>query len=137
MSKDLYNSKLYLTLSYFSFYNYWMCFHFFFPTGTPRRIDHQFDVDITSVRERRSFNEFHVISTYFFDVISLVEKSTSVPRTFFNVISLIAISTFFPSTFFDVNSMLEKFTLFPGTFFNVISLVEKSTLFPLTFFDVI
>ena len=137
MSKDLYNSKLYLTLSYFSFYNYWMCFHFFFPTGTPRRID----INSTSILRRYVKDEvstnFHVISTYFFDVISLVEKSTSVPRTFFNVISLIAISTFFPSTFFDVNSMLEKFTLFPGTFFNVISLVEKSTLFPLTFFDVI
>ena len=31
---------------------------------------------------------FHVISTNFFDVISLIEKSMSVPHTFFNLISM-------------------------------------------------
>ena len=36
----------------------------------------RFDVDITSIRRRPNFNEFHVISAYFFDVISMVEKST-------------------------------------------------------------
>ena len=45
---------------------------------------------------------FHVISTYFFDVISLVEKSTWFPRTFFDVISMVEICTLFLLTFFDV-----------------------------------
>ena len=64
--------------------------------------------------------KIHVVSTYFFDVISLVEKSTSFPRTFFDVIS-----------------MVKKSMLFPRTLFDVISIVEISTLFLLTFFDVI
>ena len=76
---------------------------------------------------------FHVISTYFFDIISLIEKSTSFSHTFFDVISMVEISTFFPRTFFYVISMSKKSMLFPRTFFDVISLVEKSTLFPLSF----
>ena len=53
-----------------------------FPTGTPRQID----VDSTwilrrYVEDQISMN-FHVDSTYFFDVISMVEISTSIPRTF-------------------------------------------------------
>ena len=124
------------------------------PSGTPRR----FDVDSTSIIcryvEDQISTNFLVISTYIFDVISLIEKSTSFPCTFFDVLSLIEkatsfsrtvfdvilmvkISTFFPRTFFDVISIFEKSTLFPRTFFIVISLVEKSTLIPLTFFDVI
>ena len=63
---------------------------------------------------------FHVISTYFFDVISLIKKSKSFPRSFFNVIL-----------------MVEKFVLFLRTFFDIILMVEKSTLLPRTFFDVI
>ena len=107
------------------------------PTGTLRRIV----VDSTSIFRRyvedQISTNFHVISTYFFNVILLIEKSTSFPRTFLDVISMLEISTFFHLTFFDVISMFEKSTLFPRTFFNVISLIEKSTLFPLTFFDVI
>ena len=103
--------------------------------STPRRID----VDSTSILRRYMEDQistnFHVISTYFFDVISLIEKSTSFPRTFFDVISMVEISTFFPRTFFNIILMFEKSTLFPRTFFNVISLVKKSTLFPLTSFD--
>ena len=63
--------------------------HIKYPTGTPRRID----VDSTwtlrrYVKDQISTN-FHVISAYFFDVISMVQKSTWFPRTFFDVISLI------------------------------------------------
>ena len=83
-----------------------------FPTGTPRRIH----VDSTWILRRyvqdQILTNFHVISAYFFDVISLVEEST-----------------WFPRTFFDVISMVEKPTLFPRTFFDVILMVEKSTLF--------
>ena len=107
------------------------------PTGTPRRID----VDSTCILRRyvkdQISTNFHVFSTYFFDVISLVEKSTSFPRTFFDVISIVEKSTLFPRTFFDVISMVEKSTLFPRTFFDVISFVETSTVSLLTFFDVI
>ena len=70
----------------------------------------------TQYGEDQISTNFHVISTYFFDVISLIEKSTSFPRTFFDIIS-----------------MVEKSTLFQRTFFNVISFVEISTVFLLTF----
>ena len=51
---------------------------------------------------------FHLISAYFFDVSSIVEKSTWFPRTFFDVISLVEKSMWFPRTFFDVISMVEN-----------------------------
>ena len=106
-------------------------------TGTSRRIH----VDSTWILRRyvedQISTNFHVISAYFFDVISMVEKSTWFPRTFFDVISMVEKSTLFPRTFFDVISMVEKSTLFPRTFFDVISMVEICTLFLLTFFDVI
>ena len=107
------------------------------PMGTPRRIH----VDSTwilrgYVKDQISTN-FHVISAYLFDVISMVEKSTWFPRTFFDVISLVEKFTWFPRTFFDVISMVEKSTWFPRTFFYVTSMVEKSTWFPRTFFVVI
>ena len=101
-----------------------------YPTGTPRRIN----VDSTSILrqyiEEQNSTNLHVISTYFFDVISLIEKSTSFPRTFFNVISLIKKSTLFQGTFIDVILLVEKSMLFPRTFFDVISRFEKSTLSP-------
>ena len=82
-------------------------------------------VDIASIRWAPNFDEFrrhshvpfpyhfadrkiHVVSTYFFDGISLVEISTFFPRTFFNVISLVEKSTLFPSSFFNVIFMVEK-----------------------------
>ena len=106
-------------------------------TGTPSRIH----VDSTGILRRyvedQISTNFHVISSYFFDVILMVRKSTSFPRTFFDVISLIQKSTLFPRTFFDVISLIEKSTLFPRTFFDVICLVEICTLFLLTSFDVI
>ena len=107
------------------------------PTGTPRQIH----VDSTWILRRyvegQILTNFHVISAYFFDVISMVEKSTWFPRTFFDVISLVEQSTWLPRTFFDVISLVEKFTWLPRTFLDVISMVEKSTWFPPTFFDVI
>ena len=107
------------------------------PTGTPRRIH----VDSTRILRRyvedQISTNFHVISTYFFDVILLVEKSTWFPCIFFDVISLVEKSTLFPRIFFDVISMVEKPTLFPRTFIGVVLLVEVSTLFLLTSFDVI
>ena len=108
-----------------------------FPTGTPCQIH----VDSTwilrrYVEEQISAN-FHVISVYFFDVVSMVGKSTLFPSTFFDVISLVEKSMLFPCTFFEVILLVEKSTLFPRIFFDVISMVEIYTLFLLTFFDVI
>ena len=105
--------------------------------GIPRRID----VDSTWILHRyvedQISTNFHVVSTYFFDVVLLIEKSTSFPRSFFAVVSMVEKSTLFPRTFYDGMLMVEKSTLFSRTFFDVISFVEISTVFPLTFFDVI
>ena len=70
--------------------------------STPRGIH----VDLTPisrqyVKDQISTN-FNVISMYFFDVISLIEKSTSFPRTFFDVISLVENCMLFPHTFWGV-----------------------------------
>ena len=103
-------------------------------TSNPR----QFDVDIMSIGRGSNFDEFpRHFRVLFFDVILMVEKSTSFPHTFFDVTSLVEKSTLFPRTFCDVISMVEKSMLFPNTFMGVISLDEDSTLFPRTFFDVI
>ena len=59
------------------------------------------------VKDQISTN-FHVISTYFFDVTSLVKKSTLFPRTFFHVISIVEKSTLFVRTFFDVISKSSR-----------------------------
>ena len=105
--------------------------------GTPRRIH----VDSTWILRRyvedQILTNFHVISTYVFDVISLVEKSMLFPRTFFDVISMVEKSLLFSRTLFDVISLVQKSTLFPRTFFDVICLVEICTLFLLTFVDVV
>ena len=82
------------------------------PTGTPRRIH----VDSTWILRRyvedQISTSFHVISAYVFDVILMVEKSTSFPRTFFDVISLVKKSALFSRTFFDVILMVENSTYF-------------------------
>ena len=100
-----------------------------FPTGTPRQIH----VDSTSILCRNVEDEistnFHVIFTYFFDVISLIEKSTSFPYTFFGVISMFKKSILFPRTFFDVISLVKIFTLFLLTFFDIILKGKNSTSF--------
>ena len=98
-------------------------------------------VESTSILRRYVENQistnYCVTSTYFFDLISLVEKSTLFPRTFFDVISMVEKSTLFPRTFFDIISIVQKSTFFPRTFFGVISLIKKSTLFPRAYFGVI
>ena len=104
------------------------------PTGTTRGIDFDLTLILPPYVEDQISTNFRVISTYFFDVISPIEKSMSFPRTFFDVISLFEKSTLFPRIFFGVILLIEKSTLFPRTFFDVISMVEKSTLFPCTFF---
>ena len=108
-----------------------------YPKGTSLRID----VNSTSILQRYIEDQismnFHVISTYFFDVISPIEKSTSFPRSFLDVISLVENSALLSRTFYGVILLVKKPTLFPRAFFDVISMVEKLTLFPRTFFDVI
>ena len=77
-------------------------------------------VESTLIRRRYYFDtsktKFRRISTSFpctfFDVISLVEKSSLFPRTFFGVISLVKISTLFPCILFDVISLVEISTFF-------------------------
>ena len=56
-------------------------------TGTPRGID----VDSVWILRRydQILKNFHVISTCFFAVTSLIEKCTLLPRTFFDVISMV------------------------------------------------
>ena len=94
-------------------------------TATPRQIDMDSTWILHWYVEDQISTNFHVISAYFFDVILMIEKSTSFPRTFFDVISLVEKSKLFPRIFFDVISMVEKSTLFPRTFSYVISMVEN------------
>ena len=102
---------------------------------TRRRID----ADSTSILRRyvedQTSMNFHFISTYFFDVILLIEKSPLFPRTFFNVILMVKKSNLFPRTFINVISLVQISTFFPRTFFNAVSMVEKSSLFACIFFD--
>ena len=92
----------------------------FNPTGTPRRIDVNSTWILRRYVEDQIWTNLHVVFTYFFDVVSLIEKPTSCPRTFVDVIL-----------------MVEKSTLFSRTIFDVISFAKLSTVFLITFFDVI
>ena len=65
------------------------------PTGTPRQIDVDSTWILRGYVEDQISTNFHVISRYFFDVISLIEKSTSFPRTFFDVILMVEKSPLF------------------------------------------
>ena len=104
---------------------------------TPRQIH----VDSTWVLcqhvEDQISTNFHIISVYFFDVISIFENATLFPRTFFDVILMVQKSTLFPRTFVSAISMIEKSAFFPRNFFDVLLMVEKSPLFPRTFVGVI
>ena len=100
-----------------------------YPTGTPRRIHVDSTWILRRYVEEQISTNFHVISAYFFDVISMVKKSTWFPRTLFDVISLVEKSTWFPGTFFDVISMVEICTLFLLTFFDVILMGKDLTSF--------
>ena len=99
------------------------------PMGTPRRIHVNSTWILRRYVEDQISTNFHVISAYFFDVISMVEKFTWFPRTFFDVISMVEKSTWFPHTFFDVISMVEICTLFLLSFFDVILLGKDLTSF--------
>ena len=121
--------KLSVLLNYTSML---ICFNFMknhFATSTPPRID----VDSTSILRRcvedQISTNLHVIFTYFFDVVSLIEKSTLFPRTSFNVISLVEKFTLFPLTFLDVILMVKKYTLLARTFFDEISMGKNSMSF--------
>ena len=105
--------------------------------GTPHRIHIDSMWKLRRYFEVQNSTNFHVISAYFFDVISMDEKSTLFPRTVFDVILMVEKSTLFPRTFIGAILLVIKSTLFPRTLFDVISIAEKSTLFPRTFFDVI
>ena len=101
----------------------------YYPMGTLSRVDmNSTSILCRYIKDQISTN-FHVISTYFFDVILPIEKSTSFPHTFFNVISLIEKSTLFPLAFFDVISLAEISTLFLLTLFDVILMVNNLTSF--------
>ena len=95
----------------------------------------RFHVDITSIHQGPNFSEFPVVSTYFFDVFLLLEKSRLFPHTIFDVILLIQMSRLFPHPFFDVISLVKKSTLFLLTFFDVILMFEKCLLLARTFCD--
>ena len=107
-----------------------------FPTGSPRRIDIDSMWILCGYVKNQILTNFHVISTYFFDVILLIEKSMSFPRTFFDVISMIEKSALFLRTFFDVISMVEKSTLLLRAFFDAICFIKIATVFLLTFFNI-
>ena len=94
----------------------------------------QYDVDITSIRRRPSFDEFprhfhelfrcnfadrkvHVVPTYFFRSNFTDRKILVNSMYFLGVISLVEKSTLFPRILFDVISIVEKSTLFPRCFF--------------------
>ena len=96
----------------------------------------RFNIDITSMhREKKKSINFHLISTYFFDVFSMGEKSTLFHRTFFDVMS--EKLTSFRRTFFDVNSISEKSISFWRTSFGATSMSEISTSFRCAFLDLI
>ena len=80
---------------------------------------------------RRNFDgrKTDVVSTYFFDVISITEKSTSFRRTWFDAVSKGEKSTLFQRTLFDAISMSKKSTSFQCTFFDLISMDGKLAFF--------
>ena len=99
------------------------------PMGTPCRIH----VDSTWILRRyiedQILTNFHVISTYVFNEISMVEKSMLFSRTLFDIISMVEKSTLFLRTFFDVICLVEICTLFLLTFVDVVLMGKNSTSF--------
>ena len=82
-----------------------------YQTDTPRRIDGDLMSILRRCIEKKISINFQVISTYFFDVISMGEKSMVFRRTLLDVISMRETSTSFRWTIFDLISMDEKSTL--------------------------
>ena len=87
--------------------------------------------------ERKLSRNFHVILTYFFDVISISEKLTSFRLTFIDVISMGQKSSLFLRTLFNIISMGKKSTWFRRTYFDVISMDEKLASFWRNLFNVV
>ena len=77
------------------------------------------------VEDQISMN-FHVISTYVFDIISMVEKSTLFPFTFFHVVSMVEKYTVF--LIFRFNFDCRKIHFVCTYFFGKISMNSTSFL---------
>ena len=100
------------------------------PTGTPRRTDLDSTLILRPYAEDQIVVNFHVTFTCFFDIILLIEKFTSFPRTFFwRDVDGWKIQVAFTYFYWCDFSGQKKLMLFPLTFFDVILMVEKSTLF--------
>ena len=82
------------------------------PTDTPRQIDVDSMLILRRYVEKKISMNFHIMSTYFFNVISMGKKLT-----------------LFRRSFIDESLMGEKSTPFRLTFFDLISLDVTSTLF--------
>ena len=78
------------------------------PTGTPRRTDLDSTLILRPYAEDQIVVNFHVTFTCFFDIILLIEKFTSFPRTFFDVMSMVEKSKLLSRTFIDVISLVKK-----------------------------
>ena len=139
------NTSLFLSVEAKIKYSFTFFLH---PRGTPRHIHVNWTWILHRYVKDQISTTLHVISKNFFDVILLIEKSTSFPRTFLDVISMVEKYTLFPGSlfdvisihpantyFFDVISVVEISTAFLLTFFNLILMVEKSALFAGTFSD--
>ena len=72
------------------------------------------------------------VSTYFFYVILIGEKSMPFRRILFDIISMSEKSTLFRCIFFDVILMGEKSTPFLCTFFKIVLIDERSWSFQCT-----
>ena len=77
------------------------------PNGHTRRIQVGSTWILRRDIEVQILTNFHVVSAYFFDVISMFEKSTLLPRTFISVIPLVEKSTLFARSFLDAISLVE------------------------------
>ena len=100
------------------------------PTIPPRHIDVDSTWTLLQYVEDQIQTDFNVISTYYFDVISLSEKTPSFPRTFFDLIFMVEKSTLFRYTFFLCNFNDRKIsTLYACAFFDYISVGKNSTAF--------
>ena len=80
--------------------------------GTPQQIHVDSMWKLRRYVEVQNSTNFQVISAYFFNKISMDEKSSLFPRTFFDVISMVEICTLFLLTFFDVILMGKDLTSF-------------------------
>ena len=110
-----------------------------FPVVIPNRLStsnlRRFDVDITSIRWRPSFDgfprHFHIFFRCNFADREIRVVSTYYFRFNFDGQKILVASTYF----FWCNFDGQKIHVVSTYFFEVLLMVEKSTLFALTFFD--